>query len=347
MKLKWALTIIIVLIAGMLVNTLYVAGVFKTLHPHLEGSLQMMYNQMPGPEDMDVDYENGLLFISSTDRWKSMKGQSGDGAIWLLKLESSAEPVRLMNTYSGEFNPHGISLLKKDSNTWLFAVNHNASGNYVERFSYRNDTLFHEKTFAGDEMCCPNDVAAVDPDRFYVTNDHGLPKGFMRTLEDYLLLPFSSLLYFDGTSFSTVAKGLHYGNGVNVSKDGTTVFLAETTGRDIQVLRRDPQTGQLAPRYEIDLETGVDNIHIDDEDQLWVAAHPKMLAFAGHAKDPQKKSPSQVLKLTPSVDGYSITEVYLDDGNQLSGSSVAVPYKGDLFIGVVFEHKVLRLGLKR
>lgn len=347
MRLKWALTILVLVIAGMLANTLYVAGVFKTLQPHFEGSLQLMYNQIPGPEDMDIDYEKGLLFISSTNRWENMKGHSGDGAIWLFHLDTSAEPVRLMNTFPGEFNPHGISLFRKDSSTWLFVVNHNADGNFIERFSFRNDTLFHEKTFSGEEMCCPNDVVAVDVDRFYVTNDHGLKKGWMRTLEDYLLLPFSSLLYYNGTGFSTVVKGLHYGNGVNMSKDGSQIYLAETTGRDIQVLNRDIETGTLSPGFEIELGTGVDNIQVDDQGNLWVAAHPKMLAFAGHAKNPEKVSPSQVLKLEPSKDGFTVTEIYLDDGHQLSGSSVAVPYKGELFVGVVFESKILRAALRR
>jgi len=44
-------------------------------------------------------------------------------------------------------------------------------------------------------MISPNDVVAVAPDQFYVTNDHGYPHGFMLTLEDYLQLPASSLLY--------------------------------------------------------------------------------------------------------------------------------------------------------
>jgi hypothetical protein len=69
-----------------------------------------------------------------------------------------------------------------------------------------------------------------------------------------------------------------------------------------------------------------------------------MLAFVSHSKNPAKHSPSQVLKLTPdALGGYVVKEIYLDDDQQLSGSNVAVRYNNDIFVGVVFESKILRL----
>ncbi len=324
-------------------RTLYTAGSFKTIHNHLEGSVKKIYNEMPGTEDLEVDYEKGLLFISSSDRWKTMRGESSKDGIFLLRLDSASGPKKLVTTYRGEFHPHGISYLNSDSGAFLFVVNHNKEGNFVEIFNFKKDTLFHVRSVTSSMMCCPNDVVGIDKNRFYVTNDHGSPKGLMRTLEEYLQIPRSYLLYFDGLVFSKVWTGINYGNGVNSSKDGKKIFLATTTGRTLLTFNRDSKSGKLELADELNLKTGIDNISVDENGNLWIGAHPKMLAFVRHAKDPHNLSPSQVLKLTPDGNGsYSVREIYLDDGAQLSGSSIALSYKNELFIGVVFESKLLR-----
>jgi arylesterase / paraoxonase len=344
---KTSIGAIVTILVIFIINTLYSAGVFKTLAPHLEGQLKTIYTTMPGTEDMDIDYQKGLLFISSTDRWTQLKGEPVEGGIYLLQLDSGAVHKKLVTNYKGIFQPHGISYLSKGSSDYLFVVNHNEEGNFVELFQFKNDTLFHQKSFFDPNMCCPNDVVGVDIDKFYVTNDHGTKKGMMRIAEDYLRIPLSYLLYFDGSQFSKVYKGLTYGNGVNISNDGNKLYVTHTTGRELLTFNRNSETGKLELLNKLNLKSGLDNIHVDDEGNLWIASHPKMLKFIGHAKDSAKKSPSQVFKLTPtgSGTGYMVEEIYLNDGGQLSASSVAVRYKNDLFVGVVFESKVLRVTL--
>lgn len=330
-------------------NTLHVAGAFKSIHPHEEGITQIVYPGIYGPEDMDIDEQRERLYISSSDRWKDMKGipTTGDG-IWVLNLDTVAAPRLMATNFTNEFHPHGLSFLNHGGIDYLFVVNHNQAGNFVERFVIHGDSLLHQRSFSDATLCCPNDVVGVEPDRFYVTNDHGTRKGFKRTLEDYLRLPYSSLLYFDGTHFTTVVEGLRYGNGVNVSADGRRLYLATTTGRNLLTYDRDITTGQLTLLSKTSLDTGVDNIDVDASGDLWIAAHPKLLAFVGHAKDSSKRSPSQVLRLSPKPDNtYEVTEVLLDDGSQLSGSSIAVRYKNHLFVGGVFQPRILRIELSR
>ena len=330
-----------------IINTLYSAGVFKKIISHTEGGVKQLYTTMPGTEDMDVDYDKGLLFISSTDRWKQLKGESSNGGIYILQLDSGRFPKKLITTYKGVFQPHGISFFSKDSVNYLFVVNHNKEGNFVELFHILNDTLFHKKTFFDATMCCPNDVVGIDTNKFYVTNDHRNKSGIMRVAEDYLRIPESYLLYFDGSTFIKVYEGLNYGNGVNLSNDGTKLYLTHTTGRELLTFNRNSETGKIELLNTLNLASGLDNIHIDDQNNLWIAAHPKMLKFVAHAKDSTKKSPSQVFKLIPEKNSYKVEEVYLNDGEELSGSSVAVRYKNDLFIGVVFERKLLRIDLTK
>ena len=348
MKKMWAAYAAIAAILYFIANTLYTAGSFKSIEPHMDGTLGKVYVQVPGPEDMAADEDLGLLFISSTDRWKTLNGQASDDGIFLLRPDSSQNPHKLPTTYKGSFHPHGISLYQDHSTSYLFAVNHNASGSFVEIFEYRNDSLFHLRSVSDASMCCPNDVVAVGKDQFYVTNDHGTPKGFMRTLEEYLRLPFSKLLFYDGDSMRLAHKGMNYANGVNISNDRSRLFVATTTGQNLLVFDRDSTNGLLTLRNKLKLHTGVDNIDVDRDGTLWIAAHPKLLAFVSHAKDSSKRSPSQVLQLLPSTEkqGYTVKEVFLDDGSTLSGSSIATRYKDEIFVGGVFERKILRVKLK-
>jgi arylesterase / paraoxonase len=346
-KVKIVLWLLVIAIAIYIGNTLYTSGLFKKLDPHLEGEVKTIYQTMYGTEDLDIDYKSGLLFISSTDRWKQLRGESVQGSIYLLQLDSGTTPKKIPSTYHGVFRPHGISYFSKNSLDYLFVVNHNDEGNYVELFEFKNDTLYHLKSYADPTLCCPNDVVGVDVDRFYVTNDHGTQKGTLRKFEDYLRIPLSYLLYFDGARFVKVYEGLTYGNGVNISNDGSQLYLTHTTGRELLTFNRDKDSGKITLTNKLNLSSGLDNISVDEEDNLWIGSHPKMLKFIGHATDSSKKSPSQVFKLTPKnrSEEYKVEEVYLNDGEEISGSSVAVHYKDELFIGGVFENKLLRAKL--
>jgi arylesterase/paraoxonase len=61
-----------------------------------------------------------------------------------------------------------------------------------------------------------------------------------------------------------------------------------------------------------------------------------------HYRDRWTLSPSQVLQLTPQPGGgYDVEEVYLDDGDEISASSVAAVRGNRLLIGAIFESKFL------
>jgi len=343
MKKKIAGVIFIVCILFVL-NALHNAGSFKTIISHSEIKDISIYTNVAGTEDLDIDEDKGLLFISSSDRWNVGKSASKQDGIYLLDLNNSdAQPVRLSMTYKGGFHPHGISYLKKEDGDYLFAVNHNNQGDFIEVFQFENNQLTHLKTYESEMLCCPNDVVAVDLDKFYVTNDHGAAKGFSRTLEEYLMLANSYVLYFDGKNYKKVLEGVRYANGVNVSEDGKTLYVTEASGGKIFVMDRNIETGDLNFKFSKELKTGADNIAIDSDGNLWIGSHPQLLKFVGHATNTGKISPSQVLKLThKGDDDFDVSEVYLDTGEELSGSSVALHYKDQVFVGVVFENKLLR-----
>jgi arylesterase/paraoxonase len=209
----------------------------------------------------------------------------------------------------------------------------------MEIFDYRDSTLVHRESIRGELMSSPNDVVAVGPRSFYVTNDHGNVSELGKTVEEYLQLARSHVLYYDGNDFKKAAQDIAYANGINVSHDGRTIYVAACVGLKINVYDRDIASGALTFKNEIPLGTGVDNIELDAEGNLWVAAHPQLLTFTRHAKDAAKKSPSEILKIGLSANGdYKIDQIYLNSGDEISASSVGAVFENRLLIGAVFEN---------
>lgn len=344
MKVRYVIIGIFILVALLVIYILYKAGSFKKIKPHHDAFEITFYTNMPGPEDMDISYNTNRLFISSTDR---RTGKTG--AIYGLDMnDSEAIPENIPSTYNGSFHPHGISIYESDSNTYLHVVNHNENGDYIEFFQYINDTLFHIRSIKSSMMCCPNDVLAVAPDRCYITNDHGHKTGLMRSLEDYFSLPLSGIVYYNGDQFIPAYDGMSYANGVNISNDGKYIYASETTGRKFLTLEPD-DNGTLNKVDALNLRSGLDNIDVDIDGNIWIGSHPKMLDFVGHAKDSTHISPSQVFRLIPGTSShtdYDIEEVFLDDGKMISGSSVAVHHNKIIYVGDVFDYKMMKLKLK-
>ena len=343
------LAVIILVIIGFAVKTYWNAGQFKSIKPHFSGDCRIVKGVMSS-EDITIHPTIGLAFISSDDRRSSFgnPGEGKQGAIYGFNLRAENPVlVNLTSDFKREFHPHGIGLyIAEDFMVSLFVVNHRKDGHYIEIFDYMANRIVHRESIKGPLMTSPNDVIPVGKRSFYVTNDHGNPTGFGRTLEEYLQLPWSYVLYFDGNRFQKVAEGLAYANGINKSKDGNTIYVAATVSGGVFVYDRDKESGALTFRHFIDTETGVDNIEMDKKGNLWIGAHPKLLTFVKYAEDPEIKSPSQVIKITPGKDNsYTVTEIYLNDGTPISGSSVAAVYKDKLLIGSVFDDRFLLCGI--
>ncbi len=341
----WIIPALLLLaVAGLVAKTLRDAGEFKRLVPHAAGPCEAVGGVLSS-EDITIHPETGLTFISSDDRRPWFHGEKGkQGAILGYDLSApSPSLINLTSDFRKEFHPHGIGLfVGKGGLTSLFVVNHTQKGHFVEIFDLRQGRLVHRRSINDPLLISPNDVLPVGPEAFYVTNDHGSVSRWGRTLEDYLQLARSHVLYFDGKAFRRVAGDLAYANGINQGKDGRTVYVAATVGKKVVVYDRDTVTGALSLKGEIPLGTGGDNIEVDQEGNLWIGAHPKLLTFVKYAKDPKVLSPSQVLRVNPkAAPPQQVTEVYLNDGRPLSGSSVAAVYKDRLLIGSVFDDRFL------
>lgn len=325
----------------MILKTLWDAGECKTLEPRSRCTCARVPG-VPGPEDIVIDGVTGVAYVSSYDRRAHFRGTPKQGAIFSVGPGAASRPRNLTAGLAMQFRPHGMSLYRApDGRTLLFVINHPEEGHAVEIFQVGENSLRHLETVRDDLMISPNDIAAAGPRQFYFTNDHGSRSQPGRTLEDYLRLPRSNIVYFDGTGARVVAGGLRMANGIWVDAGGKLLYASTTTGKEFIVYRRSPG-GDLAETARLDLGTAGDNIDVDSSGRILVACHPKLLTFVKHAKDPGKKSPSQVLEIVRNEGGaYSFREYYLDGGDEISAASVAAGYGNRLFIGAVFEDFIL------
>jgi arylesterase / paraoxonase len=345
----WKITLIVValgvlLVVGLGIKTFYDAGEFKTVSPHFNGQCKPISGVLSS-EDITIHPQSGFAFISSDDRRPWFRGAKGkQGAIMGYDLkEKMRPPSNLTQDFSQEFHPHGIGLFAgPDGKSRLFVVNHTQKGHFVEIFDYEEGRLIHRESISSSLMHSPNDVIPVGPRSFYVTNDHGNTSRWGKTLEEYLQLSRSYVLYYNGKDFRKAAEGLSYANGINTSSDGKTVYVASTVGHTIHVYNRDAASGALSLKSRIDVNGGPDNIEVDEKGNLWIGAHPKLLTFIKYSKDPSVLSPSLVLRVKAEKDGsVKVEEVYLNSGRPLSGSSAAAVFGKNLLVGSVFDDRFL------
>ncbi|HWA33761.1 MAG TPA: SMP-30/gluconolactonase/LRE family protein [Cyclobacteriaceae bacterium] len=337
------------MIAILAFKTYYQSGAFNTITNESPGTTQRL-DGVPGVEDITVDQATGIAFLSSMDRWQQKKDPTIDGAIYTLALNDTLpRPVVKTVDLPFEFKPHGISLYhSREGKTILFVINHRKEANYVEVFEYRNDSLIHRESITDPLMISPNDIVGVDERSFYFTNDHNEKASAIRMIKDLLAIGTGNVVYYNnGKASLTSVQGVQYPNGINLSALGTTLFVASTTGKEIIVCGHDASSGELKERTRIACHAGVDNIELGGDGALWVGCHPQMLKFLSHANDQQALSPSQILKLTPLPDGsFKQETIYMNDGSEISASSVGAPYENKLLIGPVFQRHILVLSIK-
>jgi len=322
------------------------AGVFLSIPPKAVGFCSPVTSGgVVGVEDLAIDQDAHLAYLSGYDRRGSAKGLKVRGAIWVYDLQQQeAAPVdATAGALPDGFLPQGISLfVGADGKRTLFVVSHAGGNHSIEIFDVVGKTLTHRQTVTGDALVSPNDVVGVGPDSFYVTNDHANVSGWNRMIEDFGRFRLTTVQYFDGRVFRTAISGLGGSNGINVSADGKSLFVSAASERAIHVYDRDPQSGSVTQRAVVSVPGFPDNIDVEADGNLLVAIHSKVFDLLAHAQDPAKLSPSHVMLLTADGKGSFTPEtIYYNNGEEISGASVASAYGPAILIGSIFEHKFL------
>ncbi len=297
----------------------------------------------PGTEDVTIDPDTGLVFVSATER---RSGEAApDNGLYAFPLDDPGAVRRVSIDAPADFRPHGISLWRGetpegDPLTRLFVISHPASGHQVLIYNVAEDgALAHLRTVTDPALRSPNDLVAVGPEQFYATNDVRFGDTWMGFTEAFLGLPLGSIAYFDGTEGRIAAGGLAYANGIATDPGGETLYASALIGRSVHVFERERETGALTRTRRISVPLGLDNIEIAPTGDLVIGGHPDIFAFLDHQSDPETPAPSQVVRVDP--DSGEHETIFYSDGEAISASSVGAVHDGRLVGGAVFDAHVL------
>ena len=294
-------------------------------------------------EDIKIDPARGLAYLSVLDRAGVTRGEPATGTVALLDLNRAVPAPRAAMAWDPPgFRPHGLSLLQRAGEPdRLFAISHRPDGSHAVEIAERdaNGAFTPKETVLDAAFVHPNALAAAGPRQFYLVNDSASTDAHDQVSEILFRKGAGTLVWFDGTRAQVVARDLKFPAGMALSPDGTRLYVGELLGRQLRVYRRDPTSGALQPAEPVALDTAPDNLDVDADGVLWIAAHPKLLAFFAHVKDAGKRSPTQVLRFDPR-DG-KLWQVFGDDGAQLSAGTAAAHWHNEFLVGALLDPKVL------
>lgn len=334
---------VIILLLLFVANIFISTGYFRTIENTFEGEILQKIN-IAGAEDITISRKDSFAIISSTERKVFPKTEQETGGLYFIDLKTeNYTPIHLSKDFKNPFAPHGISMYQKDGVTTIAAINHTLEGGFIEIFILADKKLTHQKTLKNEQIFSPNDLVLIDENRFYFTNDHKYKDGVGRFSEDYLGFGFSNVIYFDGKNYTQVADEIAYANGINFDAKRNLLFVASPRKFLVKVYQKN-EDNSLTFIEDIDCKTGVDNIEFDENGDLWIGAHPNLLHFAAYAKGDETISPSEIIKIKYNKkEDYKIEQIYMEDGKNMSASTVAVPFGNLILTGNVMDDNFLIL----
>ena len=307
-----------------------------------------------GAEDFAIT-SNGLVFISSgLKTFAACDPNKLVGKIYTFNFTShdrSAKELRLKGGLDfASFTPHGISLWEDPvtGEVLLYVINHARHDiDTVEVFKYaeENRTLHHMRTITDKTLSNLNDLIVVGQDEFYATNDRYFRYSWQYMMEMIFMLPWGSLTYYKHGQSKIVSDSLFFPNGVAVSPDSKYIYAMETLKERIVVYRR-TKDAKLSKERSITINTIGDNLQVDSHTgDIYTGSAGVFYKLLMKKTSGPYMSPTLVTRikmpreLAPNST-TSLTELYSNDGSEISGGSVAAHWRGKLLIGSVF-HKLL------
>lgn len=219
----------------------------------------------------------------------------------------------------------------------LFVVNHEGPEVLIFDVDDRGDLQLAER-FSDPRLTSPNDVVATGPESFYVTNDTAAGRDTWRGRADFLAgLPTGQIFHYDGNSWSVVAEGLQWPNGLALSPSGERLYVAEMRAESVRSFDRDPATDRLEQANRIAVGSFPNNLSVDAEGRLLVGSVPQPFAFKAFTESLRDTAPSQVLR----VQNGETEVLFQDTGRELSAATAASIVGDRTVIGSAADEKFL------
>ena len=343
-KISFYLLTFLLVFGLFILYTFWTTGFFREISPSNEFGKVTQALDLPGVEDMAIARADSFLILSVDDRAKRRSGKEGlHGLFWmdLRKVPFEAKPIPLPTDLV--LYPHGISLIETGPNNYKLAVINHVNGNHsIEIFNIHQGNVEFVRTLTDPNLISPNDLVWIDSTRFYYSNDHGSTSSLGVFAENYLGFSLANVGYYDGSTFRIVAEDMAYPNGLVLDQSGKQLLVASSRKFHIRVFEIQGD-GSLTFLEDIPTGTGVDNLERDEEGAIWSGAHPDLMTFSAYASGKMLFAPSEILKFYLSDQKLKQTTVWLDKGETMSASSVAIPFGEHLFLGNVMDDKMLIL----
>jgi arylesterase/paraoxonase len=332
---------LLVLVAGGAIGyTLLSFNQFSEVENRFAGSCSPVTG-VAGPADIETYGAVGRAFVASLDR----RQDGARGAIYSISIDDPLASENWRDRTNGApaaFRPLGLSFYEEGETRRLFVVN--GATKSVEIFAVNAEgDLKHLETIVERRLTSPNDVVAIGPRSFYVTNDVDAGRASLLGKIEFLTRAATGkVFYFDGVAMRLAADGLRFANGVAASGDGARLFVAETTGPSLRIFDRDLETGVLTLSRVETLPAAPDNLNIAWDGALWIAAQPKPLLTTIAERNEQLAAPSLVLRYVDKVGvAAPMTEIFANKGDLISTASVAAVAGRRVLIGALFDEKYL------
>ncbi|KAL3458523.1 hypothetical protein BJX64DRAFT_292133 [Aspergillus heterothallicus] len=369
---------VFVILLGVLASVLYspvqrvlsVFGVYR--NATLTSSAHHIYTIPDTVQCEDVHYyaPGNVLFAACEDsvlprfRWFPplvlLDGPADStGSIHVINPQTSVSSRLEFGNFAGPFITHGIDVIQDPEQSeavYIFAVNHLANPEYkpntkipkarsqIEIFHHAlgTSTTLHVRSVRHPLVTTPNDLYAISPRSFYVTNDHYYREGLLRNLEALPNVKWSDVIHVQldqlttadataGVNATVALPGLHACNGLGHGQNPEDVIVASVTGGIVWRTRaseEDPR--KLSILEETAVDSAIDNPSYYDDPYKTVDNDASGYVLAGlrrvidlpktHA-DPN--ATEGVIVWHVRQDG-STRVLFEDDGSNIRSASAAV-----------------------
>lgn len=264
---------------------------------------------------LQIDAPSGKSFEYTTLQPSSYAGTAGDGLLSLVGMtgvdvsvdgEEDRVELLLVNARPSLDGVGQISLSQ--------ATGANSTIEVFEVRGRHSTTMNHLHTVAHKDISTPNNVALASGSRtrFYTTNDHGAHKvGLMAHLGG-LLNVGNVVLCTVGQGCRVVSEGHKFPNGL--AQHGGFVYVPSSMTGVIQVYRI-KEDDELEKVEDIVIDYSLDNLSVDANGDIYVAAFPKGIDILLAFNDPLNAKPrSTIFRVRKGADGSHSWEKILEDG---------------------------------
>eukprot|EP00475_Leptophrys_vorax_P028116 TRINITY_DN404_c0_g1_i1.p1 TRINITY_DN404_c0_g1~~TRINITY_DN404_c0_g1_i1.p1 ORF type:complete len:469 (-),score=120.46 TRINITY_DN404_c0_g1_i1:877-2283(-) len=296
-------------------------------------------------------------------------GSGGDAA-----APGSLVELALEDFNAPDFHPQGIAIHfdQSQNELFLFAVNRRRDFDAVEIFKVdiQRSVLKHVQSHSHPLFRILGDLVPTSPSSYYVTNRQFFsPGSFMYVIEVASKRPWSYVAFCSQGSSEAgnvdctkVTNTTTLANGIALSSNGSTLYVSSSIGNEIQVYDRNVTSNALVLRKAVHTDSACGYLEVDhDSGDVYAACHPKLLSFWKFSMDSSRLSPSQVLRVFTNSSSNEVEddllgnktlktnleEVFLSQGQHISGASVATFTKGKLLLGSSYSNGFLLCDLSR